>query len=43
MDMYCCFQNEYFEYGDSAQEPEFDHDILYRAGVNQRVINEERI
>ncbi|CAM0140076.1 mtDNA inheritance, partitioning of the mitochondrial organelle [Umbelopsis sp. WA50703] len=31
-------QNEYFEYGDSAQEPEFDHDILYRAGVNQRGI-----
>ncbi|KAJ2961688.1 hypothetical protein NQZ79_g3049 [Umbelopsis isabellina] len=33
----CChLQNEYFEYGDTAQEPEFDHDILYRSGVTQR-------
>ncbi|KAI9280611.1 tubulin domain-containing protein [Umbelopsis sp. AD052] len=31
-------QNEYFEYGDQAAEPEFNHDILYRAGTNQRGI-----
>ncbi|KAG2174970.1 hypothetical protein INT43_006032 [Umbelopsis isabellina] len=31
-------QNEYFEYGDTAQEPEFDHDILYRSGFTQRGI-----
>lgn len=33
----CTLQNEYFEYGDQAAEPEFNHDILYRAGANQRV------
>jgi hypothetical protein len=33
----CALQNEYFEYGDQAAEPEFNHDILYRAGANQRV------